>query len=171
MTQSVEFTHEVEELGLTLTITAEYEPGEAASYGNPDTAHPGSGPELRSATFNAGDGEVDLDALDDVYVSRLDRQLVWIDNIIHTVKHGVPAVFLADVKVPGITIPPRHRLALKPAMCDQFGHEFVRHLVPLSAELQKRIEEKISEADFEHDPAADAADDYVDMVKELTYEG
>lgn len=154
MSRSVETTYEIEALGVTLDIEAEYSPGEAAviNIGQPELASPGSGPELEAMRIRLNGEEIDEDLLAEIYVPATRRDLVWDDDgrVILLALTGTPASFSPMVRVPQLVLP--KMLNPRPGMCDAQGRQNVRYLVSLAESINEVVSGEISEHDADFEP-------------------
>lgn len=145
MAFEIEFQHEIEELGITLDIWAEY----SNSGGGSD--EPAYGPECQSITAvvvdeNAANDEDIWDGLAELYASRMSRKWVWVqgDNWWHV--EDAHSGLRADMAA--IAILPR-KVAPRKWELDDKGRQYVYTLDNLQCIIQERADENAVEAEME----------------------
>jgi hypothetical protein len=155
-TVNVQFEHEIEELGITLSVEATVKIGEPARLGGlPENNSPAEGNEVEEMQVEvvgeADNIELDENLLHDVYLMHVDSSKVWAGP--GKTEQGTPIapppypVWQHDggqvITLRPFTLPRRHPALLSPWDSDEHGREYVRHLVSLHDLLENRVLEEV----------------------------
>lgn len=145
MSFTVEFEYEIEKLGMTMNVFAEFKAGEKAVSGlHPDENTTGSAATLENLLVVDENGQdYDIAELLEIYVVKRNHMIVW------PREGGVNCLSVATGKpyiLPKFALPRRIGASLKPLIdCDKHGREYVRQLVSVRDDIEEIANTKASD--------------------------